>query len=204
MAFQSVPDTVEVVIRGVRAGEEIINTFFGKKEGGYVQADLDALAVAVDAWVGTTWLTLMPNDYTYLGTVVRGLANAIDLIAENGDSTGAGSYGSAGAPLNVTLSVKRRSAFTGRGARGRVFLPGIPTSAIAAPGFVSSGFAEAAATILTGFKDVMDSVDFVEVIVHRVAAGVPLATAVVFTVVEYVVVNNAIDSMRRRLPGRGT
>jgi hypothetical protein len=84
-----------------------------------------------------------------------------------------------------------------------VFIGGIPSTALDFPNVVGDTFITAITAALNALSENVSEVDFVEVIVHRVAAGVPLAEAVIFTVVEYVVVNNVIDSMRRRLPGRG-
>jgi hypothetical protein len=203
MTFQSVPDTAEVIIDATLNGQKCVNTFYANKPGGYVQADLDELADIVDAWVGAELRPLLSENWTYVRTVVRGLNASIDSEAENNGNAGVGGVGATSLPNNVALSVKRRSAFTGRGARGRVFIGGIPSTALDFPNVVGDTFITAITAALNALSENVSEVDFVEVIVHRVAAGVPLAEAVIFTVVEYVVVNNVIDSMRRRLPGRG-
>jgi hypothetical protein len=85
-----------------------------------------------------------------------------------------------------------------------VYLPGIGAGALSDNNTVSTTFAGLADTALNAITSAFDSVDWVEVIVSRVAAGVPLTTAVVYTVVEYLIADRVLDSMRRRLPGRGT
>lgn len=204
MPFQSVPNTAEVIVRWSLAGQQIINTFYGRKASAYTQADIDALAARVDEWVADSLLPTLSSSLIYTGTVVRGLTSAIDLEAENNDSAGAGAGGVSTSPNNKALSIKRRSAFTGRGARGRIFVAGIPDASMASPNAVDAGFAVAMEAALNALQGAMDEVNFEEVIVHRIAAGVPLVPAVLFTLVEYVVVDLGIDSMRRRLPGRGT
>lgn len=204
MAFQPAEDAAEVIVHWSMFGQELINTFYGHKVGGYVQADIDALAAAVDAWVDASLLPTLSSSIRYMGTTVRGLSSAIDLEAENNDSTGDGAGGASTSPTSKALSIKRRSAFTGRGARGRIFLAGIPDASMTTPNVVNSGFIATIESELNALQTAMASVDWVEVIVHRVAGGATLPAAVLFTVVEYICVNGAIDSMRRRLQGRGT
>jgi hypothetical protein len=68
---------------------------------------------------------------------------------------------------------------------------------------VSTEFETALITALNALSTAVEGVGFLPVIVHRVGAGVPLAEAVVYTLVEWVVVDKVLDSMRRRLPKRG-
>ena len=201
LAFQRVPDSVEIIINGSMAGQEIINTFYGQMAS-YSLADIETLAAAVDTWAGALWRTIMPNNYTYVGTTVRGLNAAIDIEASNNDSAGTGSFGSECPANNIALSVKRASGHTGRGARGRVYIP-VPESAINADNTVTTAFGDAAVTILDALDAAITAQGFLPIIVHRVEAGVSLPVAVVFTLVEWVVVDYVLDSMRRRLPRRG-
>lgn len=204
MPFQEVGDTAEVIIAGTRNGQEIVNTFYAHKPGGYVQADIDALATAVDLWVAGQWLNAVDVAYSYVETRVRGLTAPIDLEGSSNVSAGPGTVAGVPYPNNATLSVKRRSAFTGRGARGRVFLPGLTNANSTDEDHMTAAFAAGVEEVLNNMRATMATVNWVEVIVHRVAGGVPLPAAVVYTVVEYAVVDLVIDSMRRRLPKRGS
>lgn len=204
MPFQRVPDTVEIIVEGVSGDQQIINTFYGQKDGGYTLADLINLADDVDTWVGTDWLPLLSAAYTYLRTTVRGLNAAIDLIATADASAGAGTVTGTSQANNVCLAVKRSSGMTGRGARGRIFVPNIADANLSDDNHVSSTFAAAIVEALTVLDTVISAADFLPVIVHRVSGGVPLTEAVVFTLVEWVVTDLVVDSMRRRLPKRGS
>lgn len=203
MSFQRVPRTCEIVLVGERAGQEIINTFYAQHETDYTLANLVALANAVDTWAGTEWLTEMPADYNYVRTDVRGLNAAIDLSATADAHAGNGALANSGFSNNSSLAVSRRSGFTGRGARGRVYIPPPSSAALADDNHVTADFEAAIVAVLDLMDEAVDGAGFIPVIVHRVASGVPLAEAVVFTLVEWVVVDRVIDSMRRRLPGRG-
>lgn len=203
MAFQSVPHTAEIVVRGSMAGQEMINTFYAQMPGGYAIADIEALAGAVDDWVAAEFRPQMPNNYTYVSTDVRGLNSAIDLQATDNASAGTGAASPTTLSNNAALSVKRGSGFTGRGARGRIYLPPPTPDLMSDDNHISAGGVTAYQTMLVALDAVISGAGWIPVIVHRVEAGVPLAVAVVFTITEWIVVDNVIDSMRRRLPGRG-
>lgn len=203
MPFQRVPNTVEIVIQGVIGGQSCVNTFYGQMDGGYAIADVEDLASVVDGWVAAEWLPVLPANFSYLRTDVRGLNASIDLSASDATSAGVGAQPASTQPNNASFAVSRRSAFTGRGARGRVYVPPLTPGAMLDDNHVSAAWAENFRAALEALDTVISGTGFVPVIVHRVAAGVPLAEAVVFTLVEWVVVDLVMDSMRRRLPGRG-
>jgi len=204
MAFQSVPNTLEATIIATQSGEACYNTFYAHKGSTVSQADADGYAELVDIWVGAHWLPLMPGDYIYERTDVRGLTAAIDVASSANANAGNGALSNTNLSNNASLAVKRRSAFTGRGARGRVYIPPPAPENMADDNHISTTFAGLIVAALDAMDTALGGVSLEQVIVHRVAAGVPLTTAVVFSVVEWVVVDRVIDSMRRRLPGRGT
>lgn len=204
MAFQSVPDTAEMTIVGEMAGELIINTYHAKKEGGYTLTDLTDLAHVGDLWWDSDMQVLVGTQYTYLRTHVQGLNAAIDLEAEDSTHTGSvGTQSGGGLSNNATVSIKRSSGFTGRGARGRVFWPALTEDILLDTTHVTSVWLDGVVTALDNLKDAINDAGWLHVIVHRVAAGVVLSPAQTFEVIQYVGVDNAIDSMRRRLAGRG-
>jgi hypothetical protein len=203
MAFQSIPDAAKAAVIGTMAGQLVVTTFNAKKAGGYSLPDLQALADAVaTAWSGGV-LPFLGAHYTFNRVEAQGLEFENDQEAFSAIGTGVGGNTAAPSPNNACFAVKRRSASTGRGARGRVYLPGLTTT-IAPDGVdVDSNWAALMEDGLNAVNAAIAAVDWVEVVIHRVSAGVPLVPAVLFTVVEYVAVDLAIDSMRRRLKGRG-
>lgn len=205
MAFQPAVNCAEVTVRGTQDGQQVENTFYGRFATAYDIVNIQALADAVDNWVGAHWLPALGSNFTYVETAVRGLNASIDLAAESNAHAGSGGITTGvGLPNNCTISVKRTTGFTGRGARGRVFVPGLKDTMLATENVLNVGVASAIVTALNGMRSAMDGVDWTEVILHRVAGGADLPTAVIFTLVEYVMVNLTMDSIRRRLPGRGS
>lgn len=203
MPFQSVPNTVEIIVRYLAAGQEIINTFYGQMDG-YALADVESLAAIVDGIVDTDFKPLIAAGVDYVNTTVRGLNAAIDIEAVNADHAGACSLAGTTLPNNCSLAIKRASGFTGRGARGRIYWPPMTSGVLEVGGdTIAAATTEAIVAALDALDAAVNTAGFVPVIVHRVAAGVPLVPAAVFTLLEWVVVDRVIDSMRRRLPGRG-
>jgi len=203
MPFQPVLNCVEIIVAATCGGQEMINTFYAKKGGAYNLSDLAGLAAVVDAWVVASFRPLHASNWHYDRTTVRGLNESIDLEVTDSSGAGYGARADASMPNNVALAVKRASAFTGRGARGRIFVGGIAPSDLVETNTIRDAYVTSLEAALNALRTVIAGVDWTEVIVHRVAAGTPLPIAIAFTVLEYVIVDKTLDSMRRRLPGRG-
>jgi len=204
MPFQPVPNTVEIVVRGIQGGQNIVNTFFAKMSTEPDQADCQALADAVDAWVGAEWLPILSAVYEYSRTDVRGLSHAVDVQASSNDNAGAGAVSGTSQANNVSIAVQRNSGLTGRASRGRIFVPGIADSKLSDDNHISTTFRTELEDALAALVAAIVAEGFSNAIVHRVSGGSPLVTAVVYPLVEWVVTDLVVDSMRRRLPGRGT
>lgn len=200
MAFQAVPDTVEVTVVYEQNLERITNTFHAKKAGGYDQAAITTLAELVDDLVQTFLLPVMSFNASYEHTEVRGLAVENDLFALNQDGVGPGQDVSEGLPNNVTVSIKKNSGFTGRSARGRWYFVALPSNGLAS---------NENQWLQTTMDDVLEAVEalrlgvltgpWVPVIVSRFTAGAPRPEGVTFDWISSVTVNRNVDSQRGRL-----
>lgn len=204
MTFQAVPNAAEIVVHGSLDGQDVVNTYQATKAGAWNNVDLANLAEAVDAWVGSHWLPLMAANFEYLNTTCRDLRTPIATEVTNGTHSGLGGEVANGATMNTTLAIKRASAFTGRAARGRVYIPPPPTDKLISAGEINHTYADAVTGALNALNIAIDGIDWVAVIVSRTGPGTSPVAAVVYTIVEYVVVDYILDSMRRRLPKRGT
>ncbi len=130
MVFQPVPETAQIDHVFTLNGVTVQNVYYARRPGGYVLADLQALADAVDLIFPTTMNNDMPLEVTYVRTDVRGLALENDQVATQALSTGAGTITGGIAPNQVTFAIKKSSAFTGRAARGRTYWIGVPRAQI--------------------------------------------------------------------------
>lgn len=202
MAFQSVPNTAEVVIEFLLNSVAFTNTFYAELPGPYDVTDLENLAAAMDLWVDTYLLPELGADTTYVRTTVRGLENIVDLEVINATNSGVGGVAVQALPVNLAFCVKRETGLTGRSARGRVYLAGFGLTYLSA----NENFWDATDMVdvinaLNEIDDVMLGVGWTEVVVSRYSNGAKRTTGVTFPVTTYVAVDYRVDSRRDRLPG---
>ena len=122
MAFQSVPDTIGVVVRITCNNQPITNTYYVEKPGGYTSTDVLTAAVTAYEWWELQMAPLMPVAAFMTGVEARGLALENDTVVEYAPANVFGTVASNPLPSNVAFCVKRTSAFSGRSARGRVYI----------------------------------------------------------------------------------
>lgn len=200
MAFQSVPQTAEIVIRYEANQVTSNNVLQAKLTGGYDLADLVVLADVVDLSIAADWLPLQTQDTAYISTTVRGLEFANDVETVNNNSAAAGGVLSKGLPGNATFSVKKSSGLTGRTARGRIYWIGLPAAALAnnENQLLSVSVSDIEAALEATRADIAATI-WDPVIVSRFLDGLPRATGATFPWIAVVAVNENVDSQRRRL-----
>lgn len=203
MAFQPVPDAVEINVIYDQSGEVVQNVFYAEIPGGYSLVDLQLLADVMDAQIQGTWKTQQSTDATYLRIEVRGLAAINDLFASNNDNTGPGVGVGGSLPNQVTLAIKKASALTGRSARGRCYWIGVLRAQLTV---ASDNEFEAAyvAAVVAAVDSIRTSIDgtplWVPVLVSRFSGGLPRSQGVTFPWVSTLSVDNTADTQRGRLP----
>ncbi len=112
-------------------------------------------------------------------------------------------------PTNVSLAVSFRTANRGRSFRGRNYFVGIVEGQKSGANTVGDELITGLVDAYTALTDIASGFDATWVVVSRfhgvTSAGVPIPrSAGISTEIETVlVVDNVIDSQRRRLPGRG-
>jgi len=173
-----------------------------KSSGGITPTDLATLTTEGEAWWNAT-LDSNLNNNTQLRQVratdqqTEGGPVDIEIVGTNG--TGGGTLMSLGSPLVISL----RTAKRGRSYRGRVYLSGIPQVNLvsevdfgATPvGVYTAAFATLQASLDTaGFDVVVASKQ------HNLVETNPAETNEVIAIVA----DTHVDSMRKRLSGRGT
>ncbi len=203
MAFQAVVDTVEIDLIFTENGETLQNVFYAKLPGGYLLADLVALAVAVDGAMASHFLPQQVIECFYARTEIRGLAVQNDLTTTNNTSAGVGILAGGALPNNVTLAVKKESGLTGRSARGRCYWIGAVATALDAANENKFTVAYTASIVaaVDRIRVVVPTVGLWEaVLVSRFTGGLPRAFGLTFPWVSSVAVNEVVDSQRGRLP----
>lgn len=199
MAFQSVPNTVSAEIRYSLWGKNIENVLHFQYSGAYSGANLDALSAAIDGWVVSDWLPLMPTSVVYRETFVRGLTNATDLFST--DATGAGENGAMneGNANNMSKAIKFGTGNTGRNARGRLFIPAVPQVVLIEDNYVTQAWIDDIIEALEALLALADAIGWTLVIVSRFLAGIKRAVGVTYPVTNVSVTNLTTDSMRGRM-----
>lgn len=202
MAFQTVNDTAEVVLRYAMNGQYCTMTFYARKGGGYNQEALDDLAEAMDGWAAANFIPTISNQGSYVGTFVKGLEFLNDQEAQNFTSAGAGTL--TGQPLSNALAfaIKRRSIYTGRSARGRIYYPLNSSHVAGNEDYVLSTEAEAIVDNLNLIRPLFSSILWEEVIVSRYSQGALRPVGITYPVVEYLFTDLEIDTQRRRMPSK--
>lgn len=201
MAFQSVPETVEVTANYVQNGIPLQMTFHAKRAGGYSEAQMVSLIGGFDGEVGSEFLPAQTEDTTYLKTIARGLEDENDIVVEDNSNAGAGTVLEQGLPNNVTIAIKRTSAFTGRSARGRVYWIGLALSHLDTDeNFITLAANTPIVDAIDSFRTNAITFGWVPVIVSRFTGGAKRAEGVTF---DWITTSNEdlrVDSQRGRLP----
>ena len=204
MPFVPVPATAQVEVIYSWDGQIVENTLY--YEFGTATptlGDLTALIEAVNTAVRANLIPLLTNAITLLRLVGQLLDVADGLLYISTTSLPiAGENTGPAMPNNVAMCMSLRSASSGRSFRGRNFIPGLPrgvftqnTLAADYAGFLTTAYTE---ILGAGADD-----GWTPVVVSRISGGVERTTGVTSPITANFFVDRTIDSMRRRLPGRG-
>jgi len=185
-------------------GERVENVLHFFKDGGYSVADLNQLGADIVASYPTSIADHQSGDAQLV------LVRLTDLNSEFGPvveyTTGLPLGGDQGAPIETggtTVVTKFASDGRGRSRRGRAYNVGLPTSQIA-DNRVSDVWAQGITDDWKDFQTQMATLDATraQVIVSYCEDGIWRAEALV-SVISSVSTDVYIDSIRRRLHGRG-
>lgn len=205
MPFIPVENTAAVHVRGLYYANQTENVLYYKFPTQPTTEDLEALCTAIVPVIVSNWITNLPPAWVGREVYARDLTTTPS--AEYTDTTILGEVGSypdtEGEPGNVTIALQRSSGLSGRGTRGRIFWQGIPESQVAG-NYVAGPFLSnlVAALELTDAAAVVAG--WLPVIVSLYEAGLPRSAGVTYDLLTWKWVDNAVDSMRRRLAGRGS
>jgi len=202
MAFQSADNCAEADVIFLGTSTRMSMTFHFFKSGGYDQTALNDLATLMDDWAGTFFIPLLSPELTYLQVDVRGLELINDLTATENASTGVGTLTGEPAPAMLCFAVTRRSNFTGRSARGRVYFPVTQGMFGTNEDFIDAGVAADIVDALNEIKPAALAESWVHVVLSRFTGGVKRGTALPFGIVEYLFNDLELDTQRRRAPNK--
>lgn len=201
MAFQSVPNAAEAIISFDHTSVTVSISLYAVRVGGYTATELAQLANAVDLWVGTELRPVLCVQTNYLQTEVRGLEFLNDSTVIDTTSSGVGGISGNNLPNNCAFVVKRLSGLTGRSARGRVYLPGIPSTRLQSnENLVDPTWANGVRAAFNAINGYYAGLGWQDCIVSRYTNGLTRPTGVTFAVTQWTYTDVRVDSRRDRLP----
>lgn len=204
MAFIPAVNCAQVEIRATYFGQQVENTLYFENEASFTTADMIALGEAVsDWWVDEVLTAGLSNQVALREVYVTNLTTVSSPTTTVLLNTGAvGSNSSPGLPGNVSIVISFRTEQRGRSSRGRNYLFGL-TESLVAGNQVDVGSLE---TFRTGYVSLIGAIlpaGWTWVVLSRYTNNAPRVTGLMIPITAVVVVDNNVDSQRRRLTGRG-
>jgi len=203
MAFIPVVNVAAVHVRGSLGAQQTENVFYYKSATAITAEMLQDLVDALATHIIGNWLVLLPPQWVGREIYAEDLTEKPGAQATNVEIAGQlGAHATDMQPGNVTLAFQRSSGLSGRSARGRIYWQGIPEGVVTT-NYVTSSFANAVVAALESTDAIAVALDWIPVIVSLYEDLAPRAAGVTFNILTWKWVDLTIDSMRRRLPGRG-
>jgi len=204
MAFVAAPNIIEVQLRYTLQGERAMNRFHVHVGTGPTEAQCALTALEVAGWWDTNVKSLVSTEMSLREVFCKGLAHENDVQATfSAGLPSAGTHAIDPLPNNVALCVSLRTGLTGRSARGRWYWCGL-TNDQADGSHIVTGVGTSIVAAIDALKDTIEGLGLQWMIVSFQNAGVPrVGGPVYFQVNDALIVDDTLDSQRRRLPGRG-
>lgn len=131
MTFIPTPQGVKVELNYSLGGLPAANVIWVDVNTAVTPALVEAVADSVGNWFETNLIAVMANDISLVNVIATdGSTQEGTQSIYTGDLPSNGSVASASLPGNVACVATWRTGFTGRSARGRIFLPGVPEIAV--------------------------------------------------------------------------
>lgn len=203
MAFVPAPDCIQVAT-GYLWNEQIVENVFDFLHDTPVDhAALVGLGTAVHSWWTTHLQATQSEDVSLTNITLTDLTTQFsESFVYTAGLPEPGGIALPAAAANNSLAVSKRTASRGRSARGRFFHVGSR-----ADYGVNSVYDTAYAnSILAAYQQLLSTSLFEHdllVVRSTVFGGVQRAESLIQPVTAITLVNRVVDSMRRRLPGRG-
>lgn len=206
MAFQPVPNGVQTSLIYQWGGQICENVLGWHANAGFNATELQALDVSVAAnWkahiapVTSNLVTLLRVEGVNLGEATGPVDTTLPIAPAVGGLAGAS------VPNNVTLAIAIRTPLRGRSYRGRIFHVGLAELQLADSTHVDSS---EGVTILSAWRAFVNAVQTdipaaLFSVISRRNDGVERPFGVVTPYSDFYLADNALDSQRRRLAGRG-
>lgn len=204
MAFVPVPNTVMVEVIYEWGGQTCENTLYYTSTTGVTETSINDLLATINAYIQAEILPLLSNTIQ-LVRLIGTLLDAVDSIAVtlNVSPPVVGGDAAESLPYNAAYAVSFLTTKRGRSFRGRNYVPGLTIGSVAPGSIVDGAFRSAIVAAYDGLRGVAGDDGWSMSVVSRVSDGAPRVTGIATQVSAVTTFDNVVDSMRRRLPGRG-
>lgn len=206
MPFVPVPEVAEatMVYTGPNANRMVNVYHFWRPTLGWDPDSLGDLAEALLTWENESGKTQRSNQITCIGVECRDISVKDSFVVSVAAIPPiAGSLQTPVLPANVTFAVSLRTPFAGRSFRGRTYWIGLSEGAVTGD-FVNSNTAQNVLNVVRKLIDeVPQPLNAQLVVVSRYSNGQPRAMGIATPVTSAVLVDNRVDTQRRRLVGVG-
>jgi hypothetical protein len=192
----NVPTTAELVVRGQRLGNEVINVFHFDTITAVTNALLNEI---LDEFLTTAmeqFLACITSDYSVVEVTCTDISTTLGTqLSGVFVGTPVGTFGGNGLPGNVAFALNWQTPFRGRTTHGRTYMPGL------AEGSVTGDVV--AADLLDAYDAFGNAMLAMGTGTGDYAFGITSFKDIATRIVTAYVLENITDSMRRRLTGRG-
>jgi hypothetical protein len=204
MAFVPFSRAAALTVNYLWLGQQVQNTLWFDYNDAIDETALESLVADVETYVFEEMLPLMSEDI-FLNSVEARKQDAPESLyaISRVHSNEPGGVPTPSMPNNVTVSVSFRTALTGRSRRGRNYWLAIPTTQVA-DNLVNGSYLEG---VLGAYEGMIGlgavSAGWQWVVASKYANGAQREQGLTTNVTGVTIVDNIVDSQRRRLPGRG-
>jgi hypothetical protein len=204
MEYVPVDRAAQFELRYLWDTERVENVLYFYESTGWTVSSMTTTAQALFNWWATNLRPLQPSNLilneVYATDLTTQTSSTASFVPASGN---VGTSASASMPNNVALAVSFRTANRGRSGRGRNYFPGLTEATVS----VNEVSATTVTAIENAYKLLLNGTwagGGGWSVVSRYTNGQPRANGLVQPVINAVVVDATVDSMRRRLPKRGT
>lgn len=204
MAFVPAENVAEIVLQGLEAGQVVDNVINVQMPDAMTTTILDALANSVIGAFVANILPMLSNVFQLISVKATDLTTASSpSVTRFPATTAAGAVGGTAAAINAALVLSEATDARGRSFRGRLYMGGMPQSALTDAGAVTNAYRDDfVLKWIDFFDDVEDDNGCIHVVLSRETAGTPRTAGVATEITTYSA-NVDLDSQRKRLKGRG-
>lgn len=199
MAFIPTPQVARTALRYSLNSRTLVNTlWFFNAAGEWGVGDLESLNDTIQVWWAAEYAPFVSTGLVLqdITSTSQESSTAPSVVLADGSTNG--EEVSPALPNNVTMSLKFSTAERGRGGRGRNYICGLTETNVSG-NTIDSGFI---ASLVGGYAalkpDYLDG-DWTHVVVSHYVDGVALSEGVAKLVNAYGVVDNRVDTQRKRL-----